>query len=73
MKASTKVVAIASVLVVLFLALVSPAQTVGTADPLVPFPRAPIPTTARLRMRAQLMLSWIAGSIRRLKDWPRKG
>jgi len=36
MKASTKVVAIASVLVVLFLALASPSQTVGAADPLSP-------------------------------------
>ena len=74
MKASTKVVAIASVIVVLLPALASPAQTVGAADPLSPrLPQVPIPTTARLRMRAQLMLSWIAGSIRRLKDWPPKG
>jgi hypothetical protein len=36
MKASTKVVAIASVLVVLLPALASPSQTVGAADPLSP-------------------------------------
>ena len=43
MKASTKVVAIASVLVVLFLALASPSQTVGAADPLSPVSSGPHP------------------------------
>jgi len=43
MKASTKVVAIASILVVLSLARASPSQTVGAADPLSPVSSGPHP------------------------------
>jgi hypothetical protein len=43
MRASTKVPAIASVIVVLFLALASPAQSVGTSDPLPPVSSEPNP------------------------------
>jgi hypothetical protein len=43
MKAPTKVVAIASIFVVLLLARASPSQTAGTADPLSPVSSAPHP------------------------------